>query len=285
MRKSLALAAAVVMSCSAYDPDYTGDGEDVGEVEQMLGAAVTVSFQNGVLPTSAYAGTTDSSIKQATATTNFGTATTLEADGDDGAGVDKSALVRWTLSGIPAGSIVQSASITLRIINETNNTYNVYELRRAWNESQVTWQNAATGTPWATAGAMGATDRGAVVGTVTGAVGTTTINLNSAGIALVQSWVNGGTNAGVVIAHATNTNGIDFASSEDATLAYRPRLNDHVPAAGFSAATAGRLDFDGVDDRVTMGQAPTLGLSPVDARGLDQAHRAPVSPPAPAPAA
>ena len=68
------------------------------------------------------------SIKQATATTNFGNATTLEADGDDGSGVDKSALVRWTLSGIPAGSIVQSASITLRNINESNNTYNVYEL-------------------------------------------------------------------------------------------------------------------------------------------------------------
>jgi hypothetical protein len=68
------------------------------------GAPVTVSFQNGVLPTSAYAGNTDSSIKQATATQNYGAAVSLEADGDDGSGVDKSALLRWTLSGIPAGS-------------------------------------------------------------------------------------------------------------------------------------------------------------------------------------
>ena len=222
----VASGATSALSCSAYDRSAgASDGEDVGEAQQLLGAPVTVSFQNGVLPTSSYAGNTDSSIKQATATTNFGNATTLEADGDDGSGVDKSALLRWTLSGIPAGSIVQSASITLNNINESNNTYNVHEVRRAWNESQVTWQNAATGAPWATAGALGATDRGAIVGTATGPVGTTTINLNAAGVALVQQWVNGGANAGVVIAHATNTNGIDFASSEDATLANRPRLN------------------------------------------------------------
>jgi hypothetical protein len=254
----VAAGATSAVSCSAYDPGNPDDPEQIGELEQNLGAAVTVSFQNGVLPNSAYAGNTDSSIKQAAATTNFGNATKLEADGDDGSGVDKSALLRWTLSGIPAGSIVQSASITLQNINESNNTYNVYEVRRAWNESQVTWQNTATGTPWATAGAMGAADRGAIVGTATGPVGTTMINLNAAGVALVQQWVNGGTNAGVVIAHATNTNGIDFASSEDATLANRPRLNiTYLPQDSGQRA----LDFDGVDDRVTMGQAPTLGLS------------------------
>ena len=107
-------------------------------------------------------------MKQATAATNFGNATSLEADGDDGSGVDKSGLVRWALSGIPAGSTVQSASITLRKIHASTNAYNVYELRRGWTESQVTWQNAATASPWATAGAMGATDRGPIVGTVTG---------------------------------------------------------------------------------------------------------------------
>ncbi|HEY6560716.1 MAG TPA: DNRLRE domain-containing protein [Polyangiaceae bacterium] len=246
------LVAAGTVSCGAPDP------EQVGEVEQTVGAPVAVSFQNGVLPTSAYAGTTDSSIKQATATTNFGNATSLEVDGDDGSGVDKSGAIRWALSGIPAGSIVQSASITLRTINETNNTYNVFELRRPWNESQVTWQSAATGSPWATAGALGATDRGPIVGTVTGPVGSATIPLNSAGIALVQGWVNGGTNAGVVIAHATNTNGIDFASSEHATLSYRPRLTiTYLPPNSLQTA----LDFDGVDDHVRMGQAPGLGLS------------------------
>lgn len=250
----VAMGAAAGVSCSGHDDQHA---EDI-ELQQDLGAPVTVSFQNGVLPTSSNAGNTDSSIKQATATTNYGTAISLEADGDDGSGADKSALLRWTLSGIPVGSIVQSASITLQISNETNNTYNVHSLLRSWNESEVTWQNAATGAPWATAGALGATDRGAVVGTVTGAVGTRTINLNSAGVSLVQSWVNGGANNGVVIAHATNTNGIDFASSEHATLAQRPRLNvTYLPPNSLMTA----LDFDGVNDYVTMGTAPSFGLA------------------------
>src|SRR5262245_46415409 len=88
------MGAGSAVSCGgAYDPS---EPEHVNEQQQMLGAAVTVSFQDGVLPTSSYAGTQDASIKQANATTNFGAATTLEADGDDGSGVDKSALMKWT---------------------------------------------------------------------------------------------------------------------------------------------------------------------------------------------
>ena len=263
----VAMGATGATSCGGqYGEEVAeGVGEGVGLTQQMLGAPVTVSFQNGVAPTSAYAGTTDSSIKQAAATTNFGAATALEVDGDDGGGVDKSAVVRWGLSGIPAGSVVQSASITIRITDTTNNTYNVHGLRRAWTESQVTWQNAATGAPWATPGALAATDRGAVVGTVTGSVGSRTIPLNSAGVALVQSWVDGATNAGVVFAHATNTNGLDFASSENATLSTRPMLTiTYQPPdpPGTSCNPPGTaLDFDGTADHVTMGQAPSLGLS------------------------
>jgi hypothetical protein len=149
----VAVGATNAMSCSAYDPNQPDESDQTGEIEQALGAAVTVSFQDGVSPTTAYAGTADASIKQANAATNFGTATTLETDGDDGSGVDKSVLMKWTLSGIPAGAIVQSASITLNNINESNNTYNVHAMLRQWNEAQVTWNNAATGTAWATAGA------------------------------------------------------------------------------------------------------------------------------------
>jgi hypothetical protein len=254
----VAMTAVAAVSCGTADLDHVSDVEDVGEHEQMLGSAVTVSFQNGALPTSSYSGNTDASIKQASASTPFGGATTLEADGDDGGGADKSALLKWTLSGIPAGSIVQSASITLRNVNESNQTYNLYEVRRQWDESQVTWQQAATGSSWATAGALGAADRGALVGTVTGPVGTVTINLNAAGVALVQSWVNGSNNAGVVIAHPSNTNGIYFASSEDATLASRPRLNiTYAP----QDSTERALDLDGTNDYVTMGRAPALGLA------------------------
>ncbi|MGK3990594.1 DNRLRE domain-containing protein [Sorangium sp. So ce136] len=207
---------AVTNACGAED-----DLEEISEAQQAL---TTVSFQQGSLPSSSYAGSTDATIKQGAATTNFGAATTCEADGDDGSGVDKSCLLKWTLSGIPAGSTVQSASITLQATDGSSNTYNLYEVKRAWSESAVTWNNATGTTTWATAGALGATDRGSLVGSVTGSAGSKTITLNAAGVALVQAWVNGTSNEGIIVASSSNTDGIDFASSEHATVAQRPKL-------------------------------------------------------------
>jgi len=214
-----AAAGVAATSCGSVS-----ESEDGARIEQRLGAPVTVSFQDGVAPSAAYAGTIDTSLKQASATSNYGSETTLYADGDDGSGVDLTTLIQWSLSGIPAGSVVQSASITLRISNATANTYEIYEMVRPWSESQASWQNAATGTAWATAGAIAASDRGAVIGTITGATGSKTVTLNGAGVSLVQSWVDGGTNAGIGIASASNTDGLDVRSSEYSTASYRPKL-------------------------------------------------------------
>ncbi|WP_437578564.1 DNRLRE domain-containing protein [Sorangium sp. So ce887] len=201
-----------------------GAEREIEEISAVQHALTTVAFQQGSLPSSSYAGSTDATLRQAAATTNYGGATTCEADGDDGSGVDKSCLLRWSLSGIPAGSTVQSASITLLVTDGSSNTYNLYEVKRSWSESQVTWNNATSSTAWATAGAMGSTDRGSLVGSVTGGTGQRTITLNAAGVALVQAWVDGTSNHGIVVASSSNTNGIDFASSEHATAAQRPKL-------------------------------------------------------------
>src|SRR5207249_402000 len=67
------------------------------------GSTKTLSYQNGVLPTSSYAGTRDTVIDQTAPTSNYGTATTLRADGDDGTGKDVYALLRWTSLTIPTG--------------------------------------------------------------------------------------------------------------------------------------------------------------------------------------
>jgi hypothetical protein len=184
----------------------------------------TLSFQDGTLPTTSYAGTTDSTLHQAAPTGNFGNDATCLVDGDDGAGADLSCLIRWDVSQIPTGSAVQAASLTLTIVNPTGNTYNVFALKRSWVELQATWNNATSSVAWATPGALGATDRDAIViGSVTGPNGTLTIPLNSAGIGAVQSWVNGA-NYGIVISDSAGTDGTDLASSENATLASRPKL-------------------------------------------------------------
>src|SRR5262245_51998621 len=126
------VAAIFVTSCGVEN-----QGAPVDELEQPLVSPVTVSFQNGVAPTAAYSGGDDATIKQASSTTNFGSATTCEADGDDGGGVDKSCLIRWVLSGIPSGSTVQSASITFQVVDATGQSYSIFALSRSWNEAQT----------------------------------------------------------------------------------------------------------------------------------------------------
>ncbi len=227
-------AVAASVGCSGAESE-----EPLGEARLAAVTPVTVTFQNGALPTASYAGTDDATIRQGSPTSNYGGATTCEADGDDGSGVDKSCLLRWTLSGIPAGSVVQAASITLRVTDSSSNSYGLYSIVRPWVESQTTWQRADSATLWATAGAMGPTDRGAQLGSITGSTGDRSVTLNASGIALVQSWVDGGTNAGLIIASTSSTNGIDFASSEASTVARRPRLTiTYLPPDG-SGGTGG----------------------------------------------
>ncbi|WP_437939334.1 DNRLRE domain-containing protein [Sorangium sp. So ce341] len=244
-------AIAIVNACGA-----AGEIEEISEARQAL---TTVSFQQGSLPSSSYAGSTDATIRQAAAATSYGGATTCEADGDDGSGVDKSCLLKWTLSGIPAGSTVQSASITLQVTDGSSNTYNVYEVKRSWDEAQVTWNNATSTTAWATAGALGSTDRGSLVGSVTGSAGARTITLNAAGVALVQAWVDGTSNNGVVIASSSNTDGIDFASSEHATAAQRPKLTiTYGTSSGTGSSTDPGLLIAFIGDQGNNGNADAV---------------------------
>src|SRR5829696_7369191 len=110
----------------------------------------------------------DAGLSQQSPNTNSGAATTLKVDGDDpdSSGSDVYAALRWDLSSIPAGATVSSAKVTLNVSDPTSQTFGAYELKRAWNEGQVNWNQAATGAPWATAGAKGATDRGSQIATV-----------------------------------------------------------------------------------------------------------------------
>jgi hypothetical protein len=208
------VATAGIVACGV---EYR-DTEDIGYTSEAI--TETKTFREGV---SGYVGTTDTYIRQASATTNYGTNTACHVDGDDGSGADKSCLIRWALTGIPSDAVVTSATITLRAL-DAGGTYQLYQLNRTFNEGQATWNIAATGTPWATAGALGAADRGPTVGSVSGSAGSKTVALNSAGIAMVQGWITGA-NHGVIIANSSTTDGMDLASSEHGTQSYRPQLS------------------------------------------------------------
>lgn len=77
------------------------------------GGSTTVSFQNGVQPTAAYAGNIDAHLSQANATTNYATAATLLIDGDDpnGSGQDKRSLFQW--DAFASGNAWQAAPFSL----------------------------------------------------------------------------------------------------------------------------------------------------------------------------
>lgn len=184
---------------------------------------VTREFQDGVFPQTAYSGTRDATITSNSSSANFGFVTTLDVDGNP----DEATLLRWDVSQIPPGSVIQSAAISINLSDTTVSEIEIYELLRDWDEGQVTWQQPRGGSPWQTSGAQGSADRGSSVlgGVVAPAPGPITFELTSAGIDAVQSWVNNSaTNFGVIIQDYDNYDGIAFASREASTQAARPKL-------------------------------------------------------------
>ena len=170
--------------------------------------------------------TQDTSILKESANSNYGSSTTLQVDGSP----DIAALLKWDLSAIPAGSSIQNVTLTVNLTDNSDDTYQIYRLKRDWQESQTTWNNFASGSSnrWQSAGAAGSLDRDStVLGRVTGDTGSRTFSLNTAGVAVVQSWVNNtAANFGFIIQDYDDAiNGLDFRSREYGTATSRPRLN------------------------------------------------------------
>jgi hypothetical protein len=192
-----------------------GDGEcDIGAFE--FGAvAPEISFQDGVSPTPAYAGTRDTYVSEDQPSANFCSLSNARADGDDppGTGRNLYALLRWDVSALPAGTEVKSATITIHVTNPTGGTYELYRISSPWEECEVTWNTRPV---------RGVTVRG-TVGPASD--GTHTITLNDDGVALVQHWVdNPAKNRGIFIVDRDVTDKLAFRSREASPASSRPRL-------------------------------------------------------------
>jgi len=138
-------------------------------------------------------------------------------------------IICWDLSSIPVGKTVTAVNITINVTDPGPQAYEIYALRRAWDESQATWQRASSGTNWTTAGAHNtSSDReNIVLGSMnSSSTGIKTFSLNSNGITKVRSWVTNpsSNHEFVIIDYVNNTNGLDFSSSENSTVANRPKL-------------------------------------------------------------
>lgn len=220
------------ISVKTYSPtlnQYDTDTNSQFLLFYDMGGTNAISFQDGVGPNSDYFGTRDTVLSQSAPSVNFGSDLALYVDGDDppGSGKDLSTLLNWDISTIPIGSAVKGASITLNVLNQSSHSYQVYEMKRDWVENQSTWNSYASGQGWETPGALGVQDRGStILGSLSpSSTGSYVINLNSEGVALIQSWVDNPTaNFGFIIANSGSSDGADFDSREVLTISNRPKL-------------------------------------------------------------
>ncbi|MHA2132128.1 MAG: DNRLRE domain-containing protein, partial [Promethearchaeota archaeon] len=153
--------------------------------------------------------------------TNYGSGNQLSADGSP----QESTLLFWDLTSIPVGSNIQSAVITLNVTGKSSDEYEFYPMQRTWIESEATWDEYAIGQSWEISGADGTADRSSMVmGSITApATGNYTISLNTAGVAVVQSWVDDpSSNYGIIIMDYINaSDGLDINSRETGIIANR----------------------------------------------------------------
>ena len=187
------------------------------------GTPKQVAFQNGLFPNVSYVGMTDTKIAAKNATKNYGNDTKMTVDGDP----DEAGLFKWNVSTISVGSTVSSASIEFNVTGSSRDSYEVYALQRAWDELSATWQRYATGNNWTGAGANGAADtQSTVLGQLAAtSSGTYRINLNSAGVAAVQQWINDPSkNYGIIIKDYAVSKAVEIRTSETSTASQRPKL-------------------------------------------------------------
>ncbi|MDC0708321.1 DUF3616 domain-containing protein [Stigmatella sp. ncwal1] len=227
-----ALAAYVFFAagCGMEDAPVAGDGEGgLALNTQGVTDVQSAVFQEGVSPSAGYAGTRDAMIEEEHPSANHGRDVSLSASGDtpSGSGNENYILLQWDVSSIPAQAIVRSASISVTVSDKADQSYGFYELTRAWQEDQVTWEKADSGQGWTSKGADGSGDRNTqLLGTLKAAsTGTYTVVLNAAGIEVVKKWVAAPSlNQGLILANKDNDNRLEIRSSEYSTKASRPKL-------------------------------------------------------------
>jgi hypothetical protein len=164
----------------------------------------------------------DTYIRASTPDTNYD-GSYLSVFVDSGA-LSRQALIQFDLTSIPTSSVVSSAILTLT--NEENristDTLAVHRLTQAWVEAQATWNIYSTGNSWASA--VGDYDATADATFVAPALIDQTVDVDIT--TLVQEWVNGTSNLGLLLKVQTisaNKGGV-FESSDNATAGRRPKL-------------------------------------------------------------
>ncbi|MES9884344.1 MAG: DNRLRE domain-containing protein, partial [Sedimenticola sp.] len=216
----------------------TTDGLDFASRESGKGAVLNITLDSG-----ASSDTTDSTTTTGTAALSVvqdvavgsrgGHRNThkVEADGRTSS-QEFRGLFRWDLSSVPADAQVTDATLTLKVVNRSKGAYHLHALNQTWSESSA---------KWATTNSAG----GSIAKFTLNKTGTHTINLGSQGIALVQGWMSGQANNGLMLKTGGTSDGLDIASRESAKGAV---LNLTFNTGSDGSEAADESDSSGTSD-------------------------------------
>ncbi|MEM6337443.1 MAG: PKD domain-containing protein, partial [Bacteroidota bacterium] len=196
------------------------DGATGSSTIQIVATEVDGRITSALRQNDSYAGARDTKILAAEPEQVFGNDPILEADG----GPDEASILAWDLSSIPPTSEVESVELVFTFEDESQSSYEIYEMKRAWVEDETTWNEYAEGQPWQTPGAMGEDDRGSDVLGVLEAE--KIVGLNEAGIAVVEQWIRDpSTNNGFILEdYESSVDGVRFFSKETTVETDRPQI-------------------------------------------------------------
>ena len=194
----------------------------------------------------------------------------------------KYTLIRFDLSAVPAGAIIQSATLGLNVTtNKSNHFDQIHRMNTAWT-SNATWLSRDGTNPWASGASFGSADYQAdtiaVIAPKTNGLKTALVT------SAVQDWQiqNGVPNNGLVLLSTGTDNGdAKYDSSEAPTIANRPFLKvtyldvTSTPPAGCTSASAQAYDarcrhvrVSRCDATKNFGTATTMLTNPDTSRRL-----------------
>ena len=205
---------------------------------------VTVSFQNGALPSSGYSGCEDATISDdyynMYADTNYGNFSNIESMRSS-----EGFLIKWNISSLPAGAIIDSALISLQQVwgsSSSGHTLKAYEVLQDWEELEATWNSRKTGIVWNSSG-LGVTSDTAPQDSAFDRRTTDCGSFQTVGASqwcsltvtpsLVQAWANGSpANYGLFVTPEAEGNSFFYSSEYTNPSSVSPRLtiSYHFPA-------------------------------------------------------
>lgn len=150
--------------------------------------------------------TDDTFISSSNSNSNYnGSSEQLLADGSDSTYGEMQSLIKWDTSSIASCATVESAKIEINVFNPSSGAYAIYAGLNSWSETSATWNSVG-----------GNSQQGSQIASFNpGSSGLYSVFLDSDGVAEVQTWIDGGSNNGVVIASTGTTDGIDFNDREN----------------------------------------------------------------------